>query len=299
MFLIILSSMLALCMCIALGLVVYYFGGFSMFTSFFGGWGPVPMAGPGQYLPLPPLTKKSGGPWFVRTLRNETFMSIQGDTLRYNFKKGAVGNSSGPAIFANPFQSCPAESATLSFNAWFPAGYFVKAGKLLGLSIADAPGNHASGGEWSDDGASCRFMWRDPENGSAILKAYVYLAVKGGPSKAYDVQGPSTKSSMTADERTGYNLFYKKNGGMRVYENRWNSLSMTVSMNTPGKANGKLSMTCNGVNRQVNDIYWRDSGVVKVQEVYLTSIFGGSDSSFASKVDTYSLFKDFRFSAVK
>lgn len=285
------ASSLACAFCILVVFLLLKKGGAGIGPS-----GPIPQPGPGQPLPIPTLAKKTA-PWNIRTIRNETQIKVQGDVLRYEFKKGTHGSESGPAIYANPFGKLPAEAATLSFNAWFPPDWdFVKAGKLLGLSIGAQEGDHASGGEWSPTAGSARLMWRDPEGDSAILKGYVYLAIEGGPAAAYNFQGPQTKAVTTPDERTGYNLWYKKGGGMRLYKNKWNSLSLTVVLNTPGKANGQFSITCNGVRKEVRDIMWRQSAAVKINELYMTAIFGGSDESFAPPRDTYCLFRDFRFS---
>ena len=84
---------------------------------------------------------------------------------------------------------------------------------------------------------------------------------------------------------------------MSVRKGQWNALSMTVVLNTPGKANGVLKITCNGVTRQVNDIMYRDSASVRITETFLSSIFGGSSSAkFGSPRDQFCLFRDFRMS---
>ena len=250
--------------------------------------------GGGSVLPMPILARGKA-PWYIRTIRNKKLIRVVDDTIEYSFLKGTHGSDSGPSIYANPNKVFPAESVTMSFEAYFPSHFdFVKAGKLLGLSIADKPGNHASGGKWAPNGASARFMWRDPEGDSAQLKGYVYMAVKGGPEPAYAAQGPRAKAVMDPEERTGLNLWFKKNPGMRVTKNTWNTVSMTVVLNTPGKQDGFLRMTCNGVTREVDDLVWRESSSVKIQELFLTAIFGGSGPEFASKVDTHCNFRKFK-----
>ena len=257
----------------------------------------------GRPLPVPDL-RMNVAPWYIRDIRNRDLLSVEtstggGNVLRYNYKKGLAGGPSGAAIYANPLRMFPADSATLSFSVYFPPDFeFVRAGKLLGLSIGQKPGDHASGGEWSPTSGSMRFMWRQPEGDRAAVVGYLYFAVAGGASKAFAKQGPATQGVLEAEDPSGHNIWYHKGGGMFVRKGQWNALSVTVVLNTPGKADGVLKMTVNGVSRQVNDMVYRESASVRINETFLASIFGGNSAAkFASPKDTFSLVRDFRIVA--
>lgn len=263
---------------------------------------PAPVLAAGQALPLPKLVLGEA-PWHIRAIRNKELISFDEDgTMRYRYYAQKVGHQSGPSIFANPLQMFPADAATLSFSVFLPADYdFVRAGKMLGLAIGTKPGAHASGGKWLPDGGSVRFMWRNPDGPRSQIVGYLYLGIAGGATAAIEQQGPDAQrlTDMESDPRTGYNIWYKKvPSGMYVYKNQWNAMSMTVRLNTPGRADGFLKMTVNGVSREVNDLMYRQAADVRITETFLTSIFGGSDiPKFALTKETYSKFKDFRLAA--
>ena len=264
---------------------------------------PAPVLAAGQALPLPTLVLGEA-PWHIRAIRNKELISFDEEdgTMRYRYYAQKVGSRSGPSIFANPLQMFPADAATLSFSVFLPADYdFVRAGKMLGLAIGTKPGAHASGGKWLPNGGSVRFMWRNPDGPRAQIVGYLYLGIAGGAAAAFEQQGPDAQrlTDMETNPRTGYNIWYKKvPSGMYVYKNQWNAMSMTVRLNTPGRADGFLRMTVNGVSREVNDLMYRQAADVRITETFLTSIFGGSSiPKFALTKETYSKFRDFRLAA--
>lgn len=269
--------------------------------------------------------------WNIRKIRLENQVEIIKDpiakafVMRYYFNKGKTGGESGPAIFARPGPGniWPAEEATVSFKVRFPPGFdFVQGGKIMGLAFGERQEDHASGGDWKPNGGSMRFMWQKGEVGQAIVKGYVYHAIKKHPGKswpesAYEKQGPDTRRAMDVAKngRTGNSMWYQKSLAphsmlpkMKITAGIWHELKMIVKMNDPRSStpNGKLFMSCTpeggkAVECEVGDIYYRDSTKYKIQEIYLTTIFGGDDpKDFAPRGDPkklYAEFKDFSFAS--
>lgn len=264
---------------------------------------PPPGGGSGDELPVPrTLAQLERPPWNVHRVRNRDNLSIDdaggdGRALKITYKKGAHASKSGAMLLGNPFGLLPAETARLSYDVFFPADFdWVRAGKLPGLALGRKPGDVASGGNWKDDAGSVRVMWQRPRGDRALLKAYVYLAIHGGIGAAYEPQGPATKAVMNDDERTGFSLWYKKQPGLYATRGAWNSVSVFVRLNTPGRADGALELTVNGETRRVDDVVWRTDAAVKIVDAYFVSFFGGSSDRFDPPRDTYALFRNVAFS---
>lgn len=254
--------------------------------------------------------------WRVSYLKPEKNLEIVDESgnmlLRYLFKKGLAGSKSGASIRANPRGIFPSTQVGMSFRVRFPSNFpFQDGGKLLGVSFADRPGNHASGGEWKANGGSVRFMWRKHPTNNAlyVLTAYVYHAVRkqsgtGWPQSAYNKQGPGTKAVMeVAADDAGNSVWWRRGGGGIVLErNVWYEIGLAVKLNTPGQADGLLYIRCINkstgavTERAVGDIYYRDESNVVLQELLLVAFFGGkSPARYAPPRDTYADFGNFEF----
>ena len=249
---------------------------------------------------LPPLTSLDEGkaPWNIRQNRWPERAGVQDGMIKLSFKKGVRGNESGAALFANPWGILPRDGVTMSYEVFLPDSWdWVKAGKFPGIGIGTRQGEHASGGKVQDTAGSFRVMWQKPEKDgvTALIKGYLYLAIKGGIAKWMGPQGPKAKAVINDDDRTGFSAWYKKEPTFYAKKGQWNSIAFTVKLNTVGKADGYLSMTVNGVTRSIDDVVWRDNPNVHIVDMYFVSIFGGSTMDFAVKQDTYALFRNVRF----
>ena len=75
----------------------------------------------------------------------------------------------------------------------------------------------------------------------------------------------------------------------------WNHIKQRIIMNTPNKPDGKLEMWINGIKRiDFSQIIFRVYDHVQIRGFTITSFFGG-DATFATKIDTYTLYKNFIF----
>ena len=251
---------------------------------------------------LSTYNKKNHGPapWHIHKTANVDRVAVVDDTIQMHYYPGGHGRSSGGVLFCNPWEKLPADWMTLSYEVYFPPEFdFVLCGKLPGVGFGCAPGEHSSGGEWNPTSGSYRLMWQKPEGECARIKGYLYLAIAGGPAKeaAWDCQGDKVKETLEWDDRTGYNLHYRKDPCFNVTRGQWNTISMSMTMNTPGVADGFISMTVNGVTKSYDDLKFREVEECKIQDLYWVSIFGGDGEQFAPSADIPTSFKNIHFNA--
>src|SRR4051812_23007748 len=156
----------------------------------------------------------------------------------------------------------PVDAAMLSYCLRFPAGFdFVKGGKLPGLF----GGTVTSGRRIPDgtDGWSTRYMWR--RGGAGEVYAYLPSSVAHGTSLG--------------------------RGAWSVATGRWECLAQTVVLNTPGRSDGRISVSVDG--RQVfaaGGLVFRTTAALRIDGVFFSSFFGGGDPSWASPRDQFADF---------
>lgn len=180
---------------------------------------------------------------------------------------------------AGPFTGCnwkipfpeQVESAALSYKVFFQDGFdFVKGGKLPGL--AGGTGNTGGLVPNGFDGWSVRFMFK--EHGS--LCAYLYSAKMEGQF--------GDKKFLKHDE----SLIYLKTG-------TWNTITLTLTMNTPDKEDGIITCKVNGTDAiALNSVFFRKTPDLKIDHMLFSCFMGGVDASYAPKQDQFLLFKDFK-----
>ena len=256
---------------------------------------------PAEPLPTPDLSRKSD-PWYITSNMGSKPLSYDAaeGALRVDYIPGLWGSANGAEFKANPRQALPADSAVLSYSVYFPKDFpWQRGGKLPGFCVSDEPGSGcATGSEWAWGAGSFRMMWR--EGGRAI--GYTYLPLQSGfvgaRWSAWAAQGGDYKRVSIDTGSTGDDVFCKVDGGLWLKAGQWNEVTMVIAMNTPGLANGWLSMSVNGETRTVKDVRWRGlSSKVQVTSVLFATFFGGGDKSWAVKEETYAMFKDFKVTA--
>lgn len=247
---------------------------------------------PGNPMPIPEM--KQGGPWSIIGINNPQRISSDANGVKITYATNAQGMDSGAAFKATP-PGLPARTATLSYSVFFPPGFdWVKGGKLPGLCIGANAKDCSTGGNWTASGGSFRIMFR--AKGQAI--GYAYFPLKGGNEGAYNAQGAEYKAVADASKgNTGHGIWSKKQKAFQLNAGAWNSVSMTVVLNTPGQADGSVSVAVNGVTRTINGMRWRDAATSRISNVDFVSFFGGGDLSWATPKVTYTLYKNLKFSA--
>lgn len=242
-------------------------------------------------LPIPNIGQTKQSPWNITWVNNGDRLKAKGDELELHFVKGKHGGTSGAAFRANPFNILPSETVSLSYEVFFPSTFnFVKGGKLPGVCFGVDPKACATGGEWAPNEGSFRIMWKS----NGVGQGYAYQAVKGGSSAALQIQNKGYKDAVKKASDTGHALW--STSTFQFKRGTWNTVSFTLKMNSPGKRDGTLRLTINGVTKTLDDVVFRENATVKFSNVIFVSFFGGGSADWASPVDTYIKFRNIRFS---
>ena len=86
-------------------------------------------------------------------------------------------------------------------------------------------------------------------------------------------------------------------GAFSFASGAWTSISQTITLNTMGKPDGKLSVSHNG--KEViafNQVVWQSTTKVPFVGIQFETFFGGSNPSWATPKLQYSYYKDFSLS---
>jgi hypothetical protein len=192
--------------------------------------------------------------------------------LRVTYPAGSASRSAGgtdggmQAYLQLPGD--PVEALDLEYQVRFPPDFdFVKGGKLPGLY-----GGSVTGGRDIPDGTdgfSTRYMWRAGGEG----EVYAYL--------------PTSEEHGTSLGR----------GCWSFTPGRWTSIRQRVVLNGPGRSDGRVTVWQDG--RQVFEsagLEFRTTGDLRIEGLFFSTFFGGSDTSWASPVDQYADFAGFALS---
>lgn len=201
----------------------------------------------------------------------------------------------------------PAERVRFSFKVWFadnfPWGSSQKkvGGKLLGFRIG-AEGD-AQGGDYSPTAASFRLTWA--LNGG--VGPYLYPQVRKEYSKkesgriGWDLLDQSADVRSVCQIASGLHMFYPEdrkdidNWDLQLHKGRWNEVEMFCKLNTPGKHDGVLEVTINGVTKRLDSVRYRYDHA-KIENVKVNTFFGGGTDDYAPPADTKIWYADFGFS---
>ena len=87
-------------------------------------------------------------------------------------------------------------------------------------------------------------------------------------------------------------------GAFTFATGEWTSVSETITLNSLGKNDGKLEVSCNGkVVIAFNQVAWQGLTKIPFIGIHFETFFGGSDASWATPSTQYSYFKDFSVTA--
>jgi hypothetical protein len=202
--------------------------------------------------------------------QNQTYITdanVDGAVLRIALHKGAIDPASmrqrNLPLSGTGFKSrvIPdgAEAAILTYKVRFPDDFdFVRGGKLPGLfgGVGNSGGHIPNG----SDGFSFRLMWM--REGQARVYAYLPSSVQYG---------------------TG--IFENR---FRFQRGRWHTVMEVVRLNTPGKADGMVSLQIDGipVGRQ-NNLLIRKDAQLRINGVFVDVFFGGNEDTWAPPRDSY------------
>jgi hypothetical protein len=188
--------------------------------------------------------------------------------------KGGVG------FYGNPNKIFPRHEITFEYQIYFDPNFeFVKGGKLPGIYGGK---KGADGGNYLNDGFSIRLMWRT--NGTGEL--YTYLP-HDQSQEFYNM----ARTREIYGSSLGFNTFTFTRGIWHTVKinYRLNSINNTVNYD------GSLKLWFDSVPVfQFDKLNYRNTTKTKLNGIFFNTFFGGNDTSWASEIDTYILFKNFR-----
>ncbi len=161
------------------------------------------------------------------------------------------------------------ERLNLGYSVRFPENFaFVKGGKLPGFYAGEVySGQRPPDGT---NGFSTRYMWNREGRGSA----YIYSP---------EIEGHSF------DHGIHYGL-----GNWSFVKGEWQDMRQQVRLNEPGEDDGRIQIWMNG-KEVLHQQGMRYRGVENLEfgGVFFSTFFGGSDSTWATPIDTHIDFANF------
>jgi hypothetical protein len=194
-----------------------------------------------------------------------------GEALRVAYPRGSAspasnreyGSPNGGMQVYLPFTAGPTDDAYLRYWVRYPAGFiFVKGGKLPGLW----GGTEVSGGDVPDgtDGFSTRLMWRT-----------------GGAGEVY----------LYADQQSGVSL---GRGSWTWPTGRWVCVEEHVRLGDPSRADGSVTVWLDGEQVFTRpDLRYRTVPDLRIEGIFFSTFYGGSDPSWGPPSDQYVDFAGF------
>jgi hypothetical protein len=237
-------------------------------------------------LDLPVNTKK----WSIIWDSDNGNWTSNESELTVTYQKKEFGSSAGVNFRAQPPAIFPCRAMTMRYRVFFPSSFdFVKGGKLPGLWGGE-PGS--GGGDWNNDGYSFRVMFR--KGGEAV--AYVYMCTDQGnysgdeSCKLVKAQGKGFDDIAHHTNGAGIDLWRGK--GMQFRKNAWNDVELGIVANSPGKADGAVSLKVNGTRCEFKGMSW-SAKRKDVNGLAFASWMGGGSQDYAPKNEQTAKFKDF------
>ncbi len=193
-----------------------------------------------------------------------------GSVLRVHYPAGSVNPGTTP-VGGTQFKSRFAATESICLSYWLrfdPKFDFVKGGKLPGLCGGDCP----SGGEQTNGqtGWSTRYMWR--RDGAGEVYAYIL------PAEAFGTE--------------------LGEGKWTFVPGAWHHLEQMVTLNAPGQTNGSVRVwydrkETDSPDFEARDLVYRTVSTLKIDQIFFSTFFGGSDPTWATPVATYVDFAHF------
>lgn len=200
------------------------------------------------------------------------------------FPQGGIG------FYASPQDIFPCEKIILSYEVKFDKTFNpVFGGKLPGLFLSESTNiedmQEASGGKHNNNTASIRIVWRKSFDG----EAYVYIPKN--QSEDY-----KNLQNYVENEKYGDSLW---RGLFKFNQNEWNKVMIKLKVNSFDKNknpvnNGILEVNINGIKYRFNKLIWRNNPQTKITAILFSTFFGGSSIKYATPIDTWSYFRNFR-----
>lgn len=250
-------------------------------------------------LPIAAITSlQNSGIWKISKIGwgkdNKNHQVLDDGSLKVFYPKGSYSPSKFPqggiGFYASPENMFPAQDLIFSYDVKFDETFqSVLGGKLPGLFLSEGTNKkymrEASGGKHSNSTSSLRIVWRKDFD----TEAYVYLPEN--QSSEYQ-QIPN----LIQNDAFGDSLW---RGLFKFQPTEWNKVMIRVKMNTFDKdgnpnANGILELFVNEEPQKFNNLIWTTNPSTSITAILFSTFFGGGSEKYATPIDTWSYFRNFR-----
>eukprot|EP00887_Chlorella_sp_A99_P006680 scaffold3.g6680.t1 len=110
-------------------------------------------------------------------------------------------------------------------------------------------------------------------------------------------QAPAYRAIAAASGTAGQRLWLRAGAAMpRFKVGAWNSVALSMRLNTPGQRDGYISLAVNGARREYQAMYWRSSGDQLIRKELVASWLGGSGAEWSSPNTQHARFANFTLS---
>ncbi|KAF7967437.1 hypothetical protein HWV62_34341 [Athelia sp. TMB] len=206
-----------------------------------------------------------------------------GPVLQVTYPAGSLHDYGGIQLYSlwNTTDGSAFNSMLLSYEVAFDSDFdWVKGGKLPGLRGGPEIDGCAGGVE--PNGTDCfssRLMWRT----NAAGEVYGYIPTPNGLC---------SESDIICNSDYGISI---DRGSYSFAAGKWNRLTLLIQMNNPPDvANGNVMLFYNDVQAiSEQNLQFRSGDDVNIGGLYLSTFFGGSDSSWATPSTVNSYFRNF------
>jgi len=197
--------------------------------------------------------------------------------LEIKYPKGSLGPEQGGSQWIS-YLPLAQEKVTASYWVRFPEDFdFVRGGKLPGLVGGHQDGHPDStvtGGvhPTGKNGWSARIMWR--KDGRIVQ--YVY--------------------HMNQPGKWGEDFKWEVSGAPALFKpGVWQKLTTEVTMNVPGKKNGRIRSWLDDVQAlDIQSLEFRSTKDLRIDAFYFSTFFGGDEPDWAATKDETIRFDDFQ-----
>jgi hypothetical protein len=197
--------------------------------------------------------------------------------LEIKYPKGSLGPEQGGSQWIS-YLPLAQEKVTASYWVRFPKNFdFVRGGKLPGFVGGHQdghPNSTVTGGvhPTGKNGWSARIMWR--KDGRVVQ--YVY--------------------HMNQPGKWGEDFKWEVNGASALFKpGIWQKLTTEVTMNAPGKKNGRIRSWLDDVQAlDIQGLEFRATKDLRIDAFYFSTFFGGDEPDWAATKDETIRFDDFQ-----
>lgn len=222
------------------------------------------------------------------------------EAYEVTFKKGKVHpKGSNASIGLKPRDFFPSDQCRFSFKLYFDDNWpwketssFNVGGKLGGYSMGK---ERATGSHYKSNGASLRLTFK--ADYGAVGYLYPQLKKDHDGTASWDQLDQPEALKKVSYAAAGVHIFAPDhNPPMRFKSKQWNTVEMFVKLNTPGRSDGVLEIVVNGKRQRLDEVRYRYTSDIRLEEFSITPFFGGRDESYAPPTDMRAWYSDFAFS---